>query len=58
MKLGNYNVMVDVNGDLVEYEDDDMDFDFDDAYTQNAPCDNSGFCTGSGCPFFYTCGGM
>lgn len=26
-----------------------------DDYSKNAPCDNSGFCTGSSCPYFYQC---
>lgn len=27
----------------------------DDDYSQNAPCDNSGICAGSSCPYFYQC---
>ena len=27
----------------------------DDGYLQNAPCDNSGICVGSTCPYFWKC---
>ena len=27
----------------------------DDGYSKNAPCDNSGMCTGSSCPYFWNC---
>ena len=27
----------------------------DDGYSQNAPCDNSGMCAGSSCPYFWQC---
>ena len=27
----------------------------DDEYSQNAPCDNSGMCAGSSCPYFWNC---
>lgn len=26
-----------------------------DDYSQNAPCDNSGICVGSNCPYFWQC---
>ena len=29
--------------------------DVDDDYSQNAPCDNSGICAGSSCPYFWQC---
>ena len=29
--------------------------DVDDDYSQNAPCDNSGMCAGSTCPYFWQC---
>ena len=29
--------------------------DVDDDYSQNAPCDNSGRCAGSTCPYFWQC---
>ena len=27
----------------------------DDGYSKNAPCDNSGMCVGSSCPYFWQC---
>jgi hypothetical protein len=30
MKIGNYNVQVDANGDLIEWEDDEFDVEEDD----------------------------
>ena len=27
----------------------------DDDYSQNAPCDNTGMCAGSSCPYFWNC---
>ena len=27
----------------------------DNDYSQNAPCDNSGICAGSSCPYFWNC---
>ena len=35
--------------------DDDIFEDVDDGYSQNAPCDNSGICAGSSCPYFWNC---
>ena len=29
--------------------------DVNDDYSQNAPCDNSGMCAGSSCPYFWKC---
>ena len=29
--------------------------DADDDYSQNAPCDNTGICAGSSCPYFWQC---
>ena len=29
--------------------------DVDDGYSKNAPCDNTGMCAGSTCPYFWQC---
>ena len=29
--------------------------DVDDDYSKNTPCDNSGMCAGSSCPYFWQC---
>ena len=37
-------------------EEEKFDFEYvDDDYSQNAPCDNTGICTGSSCPYFWEC---
>ena len=41
---------VEVSIDGVLY---DIFEDVDDGYSKNAPCDNSGMCTGSSCPYFW-----
>ena len=38
-----------------EYDDIDAEYDSIDDYVDNAPCDNSGFCSGSSCPYYYGC---
>ena len=40
------------------FEDVDFEEDFeevDDDCSQNAPCDNTGMCAGSTCPYFWQC---
>ena len=45
--------------DAVEVSIDDILYpifeEVDDGYSQNAPCDNSGICAGSNCPYFWNC---
>ena len=36
-------------------EEEEEEIYVDDDYSQNAPCDNSGICAGSSCPYFWNC---
>ena len=44
--------VVEVSIDGILY---DIFEDVDDDYSKNAPCDNSGMCAGSRCPYFWQC---
>lgn len=42
----------------VEPEEDEISDDFfEDDYASNAPCDFSGYCSGTSCPHFFKCKG-
>lgn len=36
---------------------DPSELDLEDDYASNAPCDFSGYCAGSSCPYFFKCKG-
>ena len=31
-----------------------MDYEYEEKYAKNCPCDNTGYCAGSACPQYYT----
>ena len=51
----NISDAVDATIDGVYYAMSEFWEDVDDDCSQNAPCDNSGMCAGSSCPYFWNC---
>lgn len=45
-----YEIEIEIYADE---EEDDWDDCYDDGYASNAPCDNTGYCVGARCPYYY-----
>lgn len=57
MKVDTTNEYKSLDEILAALSVDPSELDIEDGYASNAPCDFSGYCAGTSCPYFFKCKG-